>query len=274
MTQAHLGPPSPPAGPSPALPDGPGAVHRRVEQVMGMPISLALRGRHATGAEADAAWRKVLELLNEVDHVFSTYRRDSFISRLGRGELALVDCPAEVAEVLDLGERARMASGGAFDVRRTGPAGEVVLDPSGVVKGWAVQRASLILDAQADTDYCLSAGGDMVVRTAVEASPGWRIGIEDPFDPSRLVATLPLRNGAVATSGGAHRGAHIVDPPTGQAPTALASVTVVADDLVRADVNATAAFVLGTDALAWLGQRPGCRGLVVAADGTASVFGT
>src|SRR5689334_28674 len=132
---------------------------------MGMPISLALRGRHADDAAARAAWAEVVERLREADRVFSTYRPDSAISRLNRGEVELEDCPPEVAEVLALGDLARIASDGAFDVRRPGPDGGLVLDPSGVVKGWAVERAARALADLADTDYCLSAGGDMTCRT-------------------------------------------------------------------------------------------------------------
>jgi len=248
-------------------------LRRRVAQRMGMPVSLALRGRHATGPEADDAWAQSLAILDDVDRVFSTYRDDSFVARLGRGELALADCPPEVAEVLDLGERARIESGGAFDVRRAGPDGQPVLDPSGVVKGWAVERAARPFASLPDTDFCLSAGGDLVCRTLRADSDPWQIGIEDPADPSRVVAVVPMRNGAVATSGLAHRGAHIVDARTGATPTALASVTVVAESLVRADIDATTAFALGVAGLAWLAGRPGCRGLVVAADGTPHLFG-
>ena len=110
---------------------------RYVEHVMGMPISLALRGRHTDDELAAQAWADALDVLHTADRIFSTYRADSHISRLNRGELTVADCPTEVAEVLRLGERARLESGGAFDVRRAG-----VLDPSGVVKGWAVERAA------------------------------------------------------------------------------------------------------------------------------------
>ena len=101
-----------------------------------------------------------------------------------------------------------------------------VLDPSGVVKGWAVERAAAALRDLDDTDFCLSAGGDMVVHVADPDRPDWRVGIEDATDPTRVRAVVPLRSGAVATSGLAHRGAHVVDARTGLAPTRLASVTV------------------------------------------------
>ncbi len=241
---------------------------------MGMPISLALRGRHAQDYDADVAWQQALAELREVDRIFSTYRDDSVICRLQRGEVALDECPAVVREVLELGEQARIESGGAFDVRRPGPDGVPVLDPSGVVKGWAVERAARAFDALEQTDVCLSAGGDMVCRTRMPDSPGWRIGIEDPFDPSRILAVIPVRDGAVATSGLAHRGAHVVDPRTGETPRALASVTVVGPELTGVDIDATAALVLGDEAPAWLAGRSERAGLLVRADGTTLTFGS
>jgi thiamine biosynthesis lipoprotein len=244
---------------------------RYVDQVMGMPISLALRGRHTDDAAARGAWEEALAALRDVDRVFSTYRLDSFVSRLGRGELTVDDCPREVREVLALGELARIQSHGAFDVRRGG-----VLDPSGVVKGWAVERAARPLRALPDTDVCLSAGGDMVCHVAGPDSPDWRVGIEDPHDPTRVLAVVTVRTGAVATSGLAHRGGHVVDARTGavpDGPDAPASVTVVCDDLVWADLDATAAFALGRDAARWLRTRPRRTGLVVWTDGRSELVG-
>jgi thiamine biosynthesis lipoprotein len=247
-----------------------GRASRYVEHVMGMPISLALRGRHAADHRGSAAWAEAMAVLREADRVFSTYRPDSYVSRLGRGELALADCPAEVAEVLELGDRAEADSSGAFSVHRSGADGGAVLDPSGVVKGWAAERAVVALRALADTDFCLSAGGDVVCRTADPEAAPWRIGVEDPHDPQRLVAVVPVHTGAVATSGTAHRGRHLVDARTGRPPSGIASVTVVGNCLTWADIDATAAYAQGQEAARWLGTRPGRAGLVVWADGSTT----
>jgi thiamine biosynthesis lipoprotein len=241
---------------------------------MGMPVSLALRGGHTDDRAAADAWEACLAELREVDSVFSTYRRDSYVSRLGRGEISTKDCPPVVVEVLALAGRANQESGGAFDVRRRGADGVPTLDPSGVVKGWAVQRAAAPLLALDDTDVCLSAGGDMVCHVADETRPPWQVGIEDPHDPSRVVAVVPVRRGAVATSGHAHRGHHVVDARTGRAPTGLASVTVVAPDLTSADLDATTAYALGLDGIRWLRGRPQRAGLVVLASGAVEIVGT
>ena len=109
------------------------AIARRVEHVMGMPVSLALRGDHTRDDRVEEAWQSALAELRWVDSVFSTWRDDSEVSRLGRGELALEACDPVVAEVMRLGDDARVSSGGAFDVWRTDADGVRRLDPSGVV---------------------------------------------------------------------------------------------------------------------------------------------
>lgn len=198
-----------------------------------------------------------------------THRPQSRTSRLGRGNVEPADCPSEVVEVLDLAEQARRDSGGAFDVRRRDPRGRTLLDTDGVVKGWALQRAAGHLLRLPDNDVCLSGGGDVLCRSRRD-SPPCRIGIEDPRNPHVLLATVPVRNGAVATSGTAHRGEHLVDARTGRHPTTVAQVTVVADSLAWADIDATAAYAQDTDAARWLSGRPGRTGLVVWRDGTGT----
>jgi thiamine biosynthesis lipoprotein len=138
------------------------------------------------------------------------------------------------------------------------------------VKGWAVERAFRSFDDLVETDVCLSAGGDLVCRTRVSGSPGWRIGIEDPHDPKRLIAMVPAHSGAVATSGTAHRGDHLVDPRTGQRPTGIASVTAIAESLTSADIDTTASYIHGRDAARWLQTRPIHSALVIWTDGTAT----
>lgn len=248
-------------------------VVRRVEDVMGMPISLALDGRYAGTARGEQAWAEVLASLRDADAVFSTYGTDSAVSRLARGDISLAQCPPEVADVLALAEVARRESSGAFDVRRPGAGGGTVLDPSGIVKGWAVDRAAQALVGLEETDFCLSAGGDLVCSTSRPESPAWRVGIEDPADPARIIAVIPVRDGAVATSGLVHRGAHIADPRTGATPQVFASVTVTAPTLTEADVDATAAFVLGHAAPVWLAGRPRRAALLVRVDGSREAIG-
>lgn len=132
-----------------------------------------------------------------------------------------------------------------------------------------MDRAAEHLRDLPDTDFCLSAGGDMVARAVV--GPAWEIGIENPLDPSRLIARVPVTDGAVATSGTAHRGEHLVDARDGSIPEGVASVTVIGPSLTWADIDATAAYALGERAPAWVSTRVGRIALVVWADGTTTV---
>ncbi|QHC26963.1 FAD:protein FMN transferase [Streptomyces sp. GS7] len=200
--------------------------------------------------------------LHHVDEVFSTYRADSPVSRLARGEIGLDECPAEVREVLDLCDRVERTTGGWFSTTANGS-----LDPTGLVKGWAVDRAAQILRAAGARHSCVNGGGDL--RLSGEAAPGvpWRIGIAHPHRPGELCTVVTGRDLAVATSGTAERGAHILDPHTGTPATRLASVTVVGPDLTTTDAYATAAFAMGPAARDWLEGLDGHEGFAVAPDG-------
>jgi thiamine biosynthesis lipoprotein len=227
---------------------------------MGMPASLLLRGGSLD--DADAVVAAAYDVLRDVDATFSTYREDSEISRLRAGRLAVQDASPQVHDVLDLCERARAATDGWFDIHLPGG-----LDPSGLVKGWALERALEVLSALRDVDICLNVGGDVAVRVGQEGPP-FVAGIEDPHDRTRVVATVPLTAGGLATSGTAARGLHILDPRTGRPVAELASLSVTGPSLMWADVYATAAFARGRAGLRWLRTVPAYEALVVHLDGS------
>jgi len=212
-------------------------VAERVEHVMGMPVRVDVRDPAPVAPDGVFAW------LRFVDATFSTYRPESEISRLGRGELALALAHPLVREVLDRCETLRTATDGAFDVRAPLPG---LLDPSGLVKGWALERAAALLEAAGARRFLIDAGGDVVLR----GGP-WRVGIRHPHRRDRLAAVLTLRDCAVATSGAYERGPHIVEPRTGGPATGALSVTIVGPDLGTADAYATAAFALGERGPSW-----------------------
>ncbi|MBG0851704.1 FAD:protein FMN transferase [Streptomyces spinoverrucosus] len=218
----------------------------RVEHVMGFPVSLRIDDEHVPEGLADA----VFAWLREVDDRFSPFKADSEVSRLDRGEIGLGGVSADLAEVLDLCEQYRIASGGAFDARLPGRG----LDPCAVVKGWSVQRAAELLTAAGVRRFCLNAGGDVVV-----AGGPWRVGVRHPEHADQVCTVLELTDGAVATSASYERGEHIVDGRTGRAATGLLSVTVVAPTLTEADTAATAAFAMGAEGVAWAAAREGCE---------------
>jgi thiamine biosynthesis lipoprotein len=157
-------------------------------------------------------------------------------------------------------------TGGAFDAWRPADGGRRAFDPTGLVKGWAVQRAAEHLAAGLGCDVSINAGGDVALQPGADPRP-WRLGIEDPTDPLRVLAVVAVLAGGVATSGIARRGQHIVDPRDGSAAGDLLSVTVVGPSLLWADVLATAAFVRGRDGLELVEGMAGYEALVVDREG-------
>ncbi|MEY2398641.1 MAG: FAD:protein transferase [Actinomycetota bacterium] len=242
----------------------------RVEQLWGTAISLRV-----CDAFDDSAADDVFGWFHHVDDVFSTWRADTEISRLGRGELHLDDASSEVREVLDLCERVRAESGGAFDVRvgadpRVTPReGLGPLDPSGLVKGWALKRAAALLRERGAHNFVINAGGDVVTGGRPARDEPWRVGVQHPSMRDRVAMVLGVTDMGVATSGRNERGDHIVDPRTGLPATDVLAVTVVAADLALADGYATAALVLGHDGPAWLAAH-GLAAAVITNDGVVT----
>ncbi|MFF9048383.1 FAD:protein FMN transferase [Streptomyces parvulus] len=230
---------------------------------MGTVFSFDVRGGEP--AAVRAALDEAVAGLRRADEVFSTYREDSQVSRLARDEVAVEGCAPEVAEVLGLAAEAERVSGGWFSTRYRGR-----LDPTGIVKGWAVERAARRLAAAGATGVSLNGGGDVQVLGTPGSGRPWRVGVSDPLRPGGLAAVVSAAGAAelaVATSGSAERGAHVVDPRTGRsAVTDLLSVTVVAPRLTWADCWATAAFAMGSrEGLRWLESLPGVEGLLITA---------
>lgn len=211
--------------------------------------------------------REVLAWLHHVDATFSPYRPDSAVSRLGRGEVGLGDVSNEVRDVLLQCEALRVATDGAFDAFAVPAPNGTSLDPSGLVKGWSIERAAELLEAAGLQDLCINAGGDVAIRGHASANEPWRIGVRSPRDVGPLSAVLEVSGrAAIATSATYERGAHIIDPRTGQATTEVASVTVVGPDLGLADAYATAVFVMGGDGISWMRDRCDYEALVLTHD--------
>jgi thiamine biosynthesis lipoprotein len=187
--------------------------------------------------ESDLRW---------ADSIFSLYRSDSELSRLGRGEVGIGDCVPAVAEVLDLCERFRDETNGAFDARR--PDG--VIDPTGIVKTWAMERVRWRFQLLGASAWLWGCAGDVTALGVPAQAQLWRIGIADPRSsdapagepgPARVVDAIDLADGrSVATSGTAHSGEHIWDPRKGVAAQHYAQVSVAGGDLVQCDAWATA----------------------------------
>lgn len=206
--------------------------------VMGTPVTVDIR----TGlAGANRLLAEAFAWLDWIDATFSTYRQDSQVSRISRGELAPHHAHPAVQDVIADCRRLAEVTGGYFDHL---PGGR--FDPSGYVKGWAGQRLSRVLSDRGAVDHCVDLGGDVRVHGHAEPGVRWRVGVRDPA--GRIVRVVTSDDIAVATSGSYERGDHIVDPTTGRPARSLGSVTVIGPDLGIADAYATALFAAGASA--------------------------
>jgi FAD:protein FMN transferase len=235
---------------------------RHREAVMGTMVNFEIATTSSRCSPAEAVAQAV-KWLHWVDTTFSTYKADSEINCLDRGEVSIAECCQEVRDILALCEDLKASTAGYFDARASGH-----LDPSGVVKGWSIERASTLLAAAGWPDHLVEGGGD--VRT--HGSPGgelgaWQVGITHPFRLDALCAVVRVGDAAVATSGVYERGLHVIDPHRRVPATALASVTLIGAELVRTDAYATAALAMGEDARAWLAGLDGYEALVIDAAG-------
>ncbi len=235
---------------------------QRIEPVWGTAVTIDVRDVLDPVA-VERAVDEVMTWFARVDDLFSTWRDDTEISRLARGELEVDHASDEVRGVLARCEELRIETEGAFDISvggraRVAPrAGLAPLDPSGYVKGWAVERAAAMLARAGAEHLYVNAGGDVAVRGGRAVGSPWRVGIQHPWERDKVAAVVALADGAVATSGSAERGDHVLDPRTGLPAAGLVSVSVIGPDLGTADALATAAVAAGSIDVPWILDSPG-----------------
>jgi thiamine biosynthesis lipoprotein len=236
---------------------------RRVELVMGTMIALDLADP-LPEATLTALADDFFAWMRDVDKRFSTYKLDSEVNRVDRGELPVARASADLREVLDACARLWRDTDGYFDVYATGR-----LDPSGYVKGWAAEVASARLVAGGSTNHFVNAGGDVRVRGGPVPGQPWQVPIRHPWHGDGAYLVVAGTDLGVATSGTYERGFHVIDPRTGRAAEALRSVTVVGPDLALADAYATAGVAMGLAGIEWLAGLPesGYEVAVVTEDG-------
>lgn len=240
----------------------------RVEQHMGMPFGIDVRDPQVLTdpARVEGLLDACFADLRRADETFSLWRPETPMARLSSGQARLDEMPADVLEVLRLCARWAGATEGRFTARD--PSGAV--DPSGLVKSWAVRRVGRRLLAAGLRHWCVNGAGDVLVHGQARPGEGWTVGIQHPTLAHTLLDTVTLTVGAVATSGTGARGRHVWDPASGGPAHGLASVSVLARDIVRADVLATAAVAHGPGAERWLETVAGVEALVVDDGGTVT----
>ena len=187
-----------------------------------------------------------------LDEVFSPFRSESAVSRINRGELLEADSGQLVRQAMHLCRLYEQATNGYFSAWLGG-----TFDPSGLVKGWAIDRATSILAQKGCRNFFVDAGGDVQVRGGRGDGGPWRVGIRHPVSRDRVARVIEARDLAVATSGTYEKGGHILDPHTQRAVSHLISFTVIGPDILQADVYATAGFAMGEGGLGFIDRVPG-----------------
>ena len=233
------------------------------EPVMGTVVSFAVVPGARRGNATAGAIEAACAALHRADAIFSTWDPQSPVSRLRKGTATLGEMPSAVAEVLDLCENARRVSGGWFDPWAM-PAG---VDPTGLVKGWAVERALAVLQEAGMEAAMVNGGGDIAVFGAPARGQAWRVGIRHPWRAGALAAILEV-SAAVATSGSYERAPHLLDPFTGQLASRAVSATITGPSLALADALATAMAVGGDEVLGIVAGLDGYAGYLIRADGS------
>jgi thiamine biosynthesis lipoprotein len=234
---------------------------KQLQLLMGMPITIEVIDPGVTEADIE----KVFAYFRAVDDTFSTYKEDSEISKINRGELCEEEYSDDMKLILALSKQTRQETQGYFDIQHNG-----ITDPSGIVKGWAILQAATLLKEAGFTNFYIDAGGDIQVSGKKGGNP-WRIGIRNPFNRKEIVKVLAVTDKGIATSGTAIRGQHIYDPHHPHTPLQdIVSLTVIGPNVYEADRFATAAFAMGKRGISFIEQLPRFEGYMIDASARAT----
>jgi FAD:protein FMN transferase len=233
-------------------------VLREVREVMGMPVTIVVADANPT---ATPAVEEAFADFAFLDRTFSPFLPGSAVSRINRGEMDVCESAPLVRQAVEHCRHYERTTGGYFTAWRNGR-----FDPSGLVKGWAIDRACSILDRNGWRSYFVDAGGDVQTRGESVAGGPWRVGIRHPVSRGEVVRVILAADLAIATSGTYEKGDHIVNPYSGTPARDWLSFTVVGPDILWADVLATACFAMAEDGLGYVEATPGYEAYAIGPD--------
>ncbi len=229
-----------------------------------MPITVEISDSFAT----EEIFDKVFAYLDYVDKKFSTYKDESEISQINNGKIKEKDYSEDMKEVWRLCEETKKLTNGYFDIKSK----DGKYDPSGLVKGWAINNAAKILQEQGFKNFYVEAGGDIQVCGKNSQGQNWRVGIRNPFNEEEIIKVVSLTDIGIATSGTYIRGQHIYNPHhSGELITEIVSLTVIGTDVYEADRFATAAFAIGEKGIDFIEGLKGFEGYMINKDGVATI---
>lgn len=228
--------------------------------IMGMPITIEIVDNSATSGDLE----HLFAYLVSVDERFSTYKPESEISQINSGKLVAEEWSDDMRTIFLLAEETKQKTFGYFDIATP----EGTIDPSGIVKGWAISQVAELLHTRGITNFYIDAGGDIEAHGVNMAGIPWSVGIRNPFNATEIVSILALSDAGVATSGTSMRGAHIYDPHRKTRDIHdIVSMTVIGPNAFEADRFATAAFAMGRKGIAFIETHPGLEGYMIDKEG-------
>lgn len=250
--------------------------------MMGMPITVEIVDATADEKAFDA----VFDYFTYIDEKFSTYKTTSEIMKINRGEVPEKDWSEDMKTIFALSEETKKESGGYFDIKQPNGMGlaaehpffatknvpqQGLIDPSGIVKGWAIWKAAEILEKRGFNNFYVDAGGDIQTHGHNALNKKWGVGVKNPFAPDEIVKTVYISGEGVATSGTYIRGEHIYNPKDGKPANEIVSLTVIGLNIYEVDRFATAAFAMGTPGINFIERLTGFEGYMIDKKGIATM---
>jgi thiamine biosynthesis lipoprotein len=192
---------------------------------------------------------------------------DTVIGALNPGRISVSPASPAMHAGLALADCTKRESSGYFEIRRS----DGLLDPCGIVKGWAIRNAADLIRRSGVRDFFVDAGGDIQTGGKNPDGEDWTIGIRNPFNEREIIKAVTPRGRGIATSGTYVRGQHIYDPrQPGRPIEDIVSLTVIGPDVLEADRFSTAAFAMGKAGIHFIEELPGFEGYMVDAHGVAT----
>lgn len=224
---------------------------------MGMTVNISVVSNSVKGSDIE----RIFSYFRHIDERFSLYKDTSEITKINLGLVDFLHISDEMRNVFNLAELTKKETGGYFNIEK-----DFRIDPSGIVKGYAISEGANILRQMGFNDFFIEIAGDIETSGLNEVGKKWKVGIQNPFNPNEIIKALNVSDNGIATSGNYRRGRHIYNPHTGKMADMIESITVVAKSAYEADRFATAAFAMGEKGLEFLEQKDGLEGYMVTKD--------
>lgn len=232
--------------------------------IMGMPVCIEIADTNIKQESFDS----VFDYLIHIDERFSTYKENSEISKINRGEICPDQYSDEMRDVFKFSEETNKLANGYFNIQKA----DKSLDPSGLVKGLAIQKSANMLIDMGYNNFFVEIAGDIQTNGKNSQGEEWSVGIRNPFNQNEIVKVIFPKDMGVATSGTYIRGEHIYNPhELGPVKTNIVSLTVIGPNIYEADRFATAAFAMGPRGIEFIENLKGFEGYAIDKDGIATM---